>query len=244
MDVVPYERSERGRQSTSTKRKASKSGSRRSKRSNARRIQRTLPLAGMPDKKIVRMRYSDDVEINPTTAGFGTAHVLRLNSIHDPDYTGVGHQPMGHDEWSNFYQRYHVIGCRVQADFYASSNSSGTANTTVAVGFRSTTDVEQDGDVFFENGRCAWKRLATRDGSAATCSIVRNWSAKKWYGGQHKAMNDSHGAIFGTGPSDPCFAHLVVFPVAELSGNAQAVRCRFFIDYLVMLTEPKRLSLS
>lgn len=241
MDVVPFVK--RGRKSVFD-RKRKRGGSRSRSRPASARIQRTLPLAGMPDKKVVRLRYSDDVVINPTTPGLGTAHVLRLNSLHDPDYTGIGHQPMGHDEWSNFYQRYHVIGCKVQADFYSTSSVATTANTTVGIGFRSTTALETNGDTFFENGRCNWKRLAVRDGSAATCSVVRNWSAKKWYGGLNKAMNETHGAIFGTGPSDPCFAHLVVFPVAEVAGEAQTIRCRFFIDYIVIMTEPKRLSLS
>jgi len=210
------------------------------------RIQRTLPLAGMPSKKVVRMRYSDDVIINPEVPGQGIAHVLRLNSIHDPDYTTsfADHQPMGHDEWANFYQRYHVIGVKLRADFYSTSSVGTTANTTVGIGFRSTTNQITDGDQFFENGRCNWKRLATRDGSSATTTCVRKWSAKKWYGGLNKSMNETHGAIFGTGPSDPCFAHLFVFPVAETSGEAQTVRVRFFMDFLVLMTEPKTLGLS
>jgi hypothetical protein len=40
--------------------------------------------------------------------------VYNLNSIYDPDRTGVGHQPLGFDEWSAFYGRYRVDSVKLE----------------------------------------------------------------------------------------------------------------------------------
>lgn len=51
---------------------------------------------------------------------------FRLNSLFDPDFTGVGHQPRYTDEWALWYQRARVNGCKVELDFHeATSNTIG-----------------------------------------------------------------------------------------------------------------------
>lgn len=40
--------------------------------------------------------------------GQGSSYVFKLNSLHDPDATGVGHQPYGRDQWAAFYNKYYV----------------------------------------------------------------------------------------------------------------------------------------
>jgi len=84
------------------------------------------------------MIYSSSLSIT-TTTGLAYDHQYNLNSINDPDRTGAGHQPMGHDQWSNFYGRYRVDGARVIASWLNASvygqmctilgNNSSTAIT-------------------------------------------------------------------------------------------------------------------
>lgn len=40
-------------------------------------------------------------------------HVFSANNLNDPDYTGVGHQPMYHDNFSALYSRYKVTMCKI-----------------------------------------------------------------------------------------------------------------------------------
>ncbi len=42
------------------------------------------------------------------------SRLVRLNSLYDPDLSGVGSQPVGFDQWSAFYNRYRVISTNVQ----------------------------------------------------------------------------------------------------------------------------------
>lgn len=39
---------------------------------------------------------------------------FRGNSIYDPDYTGVGGQPTGRDQWASLYQEYVVLGSKIK----------------------------------------------------------------------------------------------------------------------------------
>jgi hypothetical protein len=58
--------------------------------------------------------------LDATDPGGGNIYVLQqfsLNSLFDPDETGVGHQPRYFDQWSNFYETYRVNGCKVELDF-------------------------------------------------------------------------------------------------------------------------------
>lgn len=63
------------------------------------------------------MRYSDIIPIAASNLPAATVYSFRANSIYDPDLTGVGHQPRYHDQWSNFYERYMVVGSNITVKF-------------------------------------------------------------------------------------------------------------------------------
>ena len=65
---------------------------------------------------IAKMKYSETfalTSLNGYTFGFN------LNSIFDPNRTGVGHQPYGHDTLAALYNRYRVIACSWNLSFYS-----------------------------------------------------------------------------------------------------------------------------
>jgi hypothetical protein len=68
-------------------------------------------ISSVPDRMLVRMVYSQFF----TTSSLATAtQVFNLNSTFDPDRTGVGHQPLGRDNWVLFYNRYRVTAVDVE----------------------------------------------------------------------------------------------------------------------------------
>lgn len=77
------------------------------------RITRT-PNSGslMPSRKHVKLVYESSALGTTTTTAINW-HTFSLNSMYDPDVTGIGHQPLGFDQLANFYQRYRVHGCKV-----------------------------------------------------------------------------------------------------------------------------------
>ena len=66
-------------------------------------------LTPYPPRMITKMKYCETVSFALGT-GFKTAR-FNLNSIFDPNRTGVGHQPYGRDQYATIYNRYRVIKC-------------------------------------------------------------------------------------------------------------------------------------
>lgn len=52
----------------------------------------------------------------------------RCNSLFDPDYTGIGHQPYGFDQWKNFYQQYYVYKAAISVSFNNNNNVNTSGN--------------------------------------------------------------------------------------------------------------------
>lgn len=68
--------------------------------------------APLPQTFRSTLEYSDYYTFNPDATSPGL-QAFRLNSLHDPDLTGIGHQPRGFDQIAEFYTRYCVVGARV-----------------------------------------------------------------------------------------------------------------------------------
>lgn len=64
-------------------------------------------LHPIPSRFITKMKYSDTVAVTTLANTFA----FNLNSVFDPNRTGIGHQPYGHDTLSTLYNRYRVISC-------------------------------------------------------------------------------------------------------------------------------------
>ena len=75
----------------------------------------------MPDRLITKFSYKDNVNLTDVLS-FGTK-IFRLNSIYDPDLDLVnGHQPLGYDQWSTFYNKYRVYKAVVRATIMNNQN--------------------------------------------------------------------------------------------------------------------------
>lgn len=78
---------------------------------------------GRPQKVRVKLPYTTYVNIS-TLTGATNAYLLNLNSLFDPDRTGLGHQPLAFDEWKAMgYTRYRVYG--VSYDVSLVNNGTG-----------------------------------------------------------------------------------------------------------------------
>lgn len=70
---------------------------------------------------IVDLPYVTEIQLQ-TSITTETFRQYRGASIFDPDFTGVGHQPLGHDQWAGLYQRYRVISSKIEVELSNSSN--------------------------------------------------------------------------------------------------------------------------
>lgn len=63
-------------------------------------------LKPFASRYITKMKYSEVFTLGLTN---NYTQVMNLNSLFDPNSTGIGHQPYGYDQLSTIYNRYRVI---------------------------------------------------------------------------------------------------------------------------------------
>lgn len=69
---------------------------------------------GFPNRMMVKLKYTS--EILPFSAAPGGSinwNTFRPNSLFDPDFTNVGHQPKYRDQLAALYNTYRVYGCKL-----------------------------------------------------------------------------------------------------------------------------------
>lgn len=85
-------------------------------RMNKMRVYRSLNA--FPQYRYVNHKYVDTVTLtSPGTPGDPGFYQFRVNSLHDPDYSGTGHQPLYYDEMSARYAYYTVVSASIECTF-------------------------------------------------------------------------------------------------------------------------------
>lgn len=93
-----------------------RSGNRNRRRKGGRRLARgghTGVVPAQPRTMVVKFDYHLNLTLTEAAAGIGESYVFRLNSLYDPNSTGVGSQPTGYDQWSALLERSVVYLCTV-----------------------------------------------------------------------------------------------------------------------------------
>lgn len=160
---------------------------------------------GVPDKLMTKFKYTDSKILNDNVGGVGAIHVFSGNSLHDPDHTGIGGQPLGYDQWSAFYSKYMVYGAKIKCTFLSRSNLASTGNLCVTVVPQpSVPSVTYSPIDIIQHPYSKYKYLTQGDGSRGVSTITTYMSAKKMFGINQLDTTD-HGAIVGGDPSDRWF---------------------------------------
>jgi len=133
------------------------------KRAYVRRIKRRIfhprkkiSLGSFPNTKTVNLRYVTDFNLDPGATS-SAVRVFRANSIFDPDYTGIGHQPMYRDNYAAIYERYQVNHAHIT---FIATSSSGVVNTAVPITAGGTTTTVSE---YYAAGERACRMFILRD---------------------------------------------------------------------------------
>jgi len=216
------------------------------------RYSQTVPsrLPGFPSNKIVQMRYVEGLAVTASTAANIFRQVFNISSIYDPYVTGSGHQPLGHDQWSAFYNHYVVLGAKVSATTCPKDHSANGDPIALAI------KIDDDGTTGTTNysipqliERGASGQYAVSSGVLAAShpmSTTAFYSTKKFFNVADVKDNLARlGAAFGASPADSAFAVVCVGTLnAELFSTATPFSLVVTIDYIVELSEPKDLAES
>lgn len=192
---MPFSRRSRRRSRFSRRRRTRRTRRFSSRRSRGpvtvRLLRRCLPFA---DRYVLRLKYVDEWSGTTTGGSVGTVQQFNLNSIFDPNRTGTGHQPYGHDTLATIFARYRVFKTAWRVRFTAGGgfraavgpeNNTGSSTSILVLGERPRYTVKHgdNGTPIVFNGRISLNRL---NGSTAT---------------SYKA-DDRFQALFGSSPTE------------------------------------------
>lgn len=85
---------------------------------------------GIPDRTLMKFRYTTFLQLDGLPS---QVYYFRGNSLFDPDFSGIGGQPTGLDQWANFYNKYKVYASKIQVTFLAAATTAPSGNCMVSV---------------------------------------------------------------------------------------------------------------
>lgn len=176
------------------------------------------------------LRYTECINFN-TSAGLAQQHFFRGGLIFDPNYTGVGYQPYGHDTYQAIFNHYRVVKsvCKITNTTSGSGNIMGiTLSDDVSV----TTDFDQIKLV--KPSKCI--PLAT---STEAHTIAMVYNSEQAFPGQ--VQNTT--ALFGNNPAEEQYFCIWVTGSNPL-GDPSAISVMVTIEYYVEMSELKELDKS
>lgn len=216
--------------------------SRGRKKTTAMKLYKPLPLNGRPPNQVVKMRYSQLINF-PYSLASASFHVFRANSIFDPDHSGTGHQPMGHDQWAQFYNHYRVLGSKIRVD-YLNEDTAQPALVGCFLDDDATTTATFKSDHIIETGRGRWKTVSSVAPSTGK-PLVLKYSAKRFHNAVDVKDRNDLKATFGTNPSEQAYYIVWGQDVTGAGTSSPAVLyLQVTIDYIVSLEEWKDLPSS
>lgn len=202
-----------------------KAGVYRKKRWGRRRptvnVNRALqPLA---QRFICKQKYSDVFAISVGTP----TYTFNLNSVFDPNRTGVGHQPYGFDNLAAIYNRYRVIGCTWNIQMWNSS----TAVRTAVIPLNDLPTFTSISEIC-ENPRAKWKTFIP-GGSPV---LIRGYTSIPSLTGRTKAQymaDDRYQSPVTGSPQELALLHIACANLADstIDGTLFNITLEYTVEY-------------
>lgn len=194
-------------------------------------------LTPFAQRYITTMKYCETY--TPGNSNGQTVWRLNLNSIFDPNRTGTGHQPYGHDTFSSIYNRYRVISC----SYVVSAVSTAGATLQMAVIPANEEFVGTSVSEYRENPRC---KFAVQT-PGAVMRVIKGKVYLPSLTGRSKAQymaDDRYQAQFGSSPSELMILNLVTQSFDETLLTNTGTIFQVCLKYTVELFDPKQISQS
>lgn len=194
------------------------------------------------DRTKVVLNYNDDlvINVNGTT---GANYLFRTNSIYDPDQSGIGHQPMGHDQYENFYNRYIVLGSKITCTFKTTEQADATNpdSSFINCGITTIANASEtiiDNSDFMENNKATYVQLQAQRPAG---TVTKNFSAKRFFGVKNVLDEEDVGAVFGQNPVNGAYWQLRLWnPTSSSATRFAYVNVK--IQYICVLRERKKIT--
>lgn len=190
----------------------------------------------MPNRGFTKLNWYHSTSVTPTTSW--SLNQYRMNSIFDPDYTGVGHQPLGHDEFAYFYNRYRVLAAKIRVTF---TPITANADILCGLGVHPGSGGALTWQTMHEDDR--WKTcLAHGERGSRTMKIYSSLNSVIGITRREFAHDDLYQAFFGSNPSAVVYGTWYTQNVDEATSTT--IRVQTKISYYVELSSRDQLPTS
>lgn len=197
------------------------------RRGKKRTVNVNKALQPFAQRYITKMKYSDVFTLS--TSNNGTFY-FNLNSVFDPNRTGVGHQPYGHDQLAALYNRYRVIS----ATYNITAYSGGSTIRVAAQPLNELYTTLPSLSAICENPRSKWMIQIPGGNTKMIKGKVYIPSLVGRNKDQYMA-DDRYQAQAGSNPSE--LAVLGIFG-ADIGDLAATISCTITLSYTVEWFDP------
>lgn len=194
-------------------------------------------LSPFPNTKVVRHKYCDIIQLPAAAvAGAYRYYQFRANSTFDPDYTGVGHQPMFRDEMAAQYNYYTCIGSYIK---FTIPPEQTTAQTFMLWVDDEVTLPATFNDAAEQHRHYASLKLDKRN---APLKLRASYNAAKWNKTTLSGLmaDDQQKVAVGSNPSSVAVKYFTLYSAPNsTSDTLAAINVHVELIQIVMWREPK-----
>jgi len=192
---------------------------------------------GMPLKKTVVMTYYETLSLKSTGVAHA-AYAFNLASINDPNFTGVGHQPYGHDDWALYYRQYRVSSATMKVHF--SPTAGQDLPVRVGVWLDSNNSLQTLLTTKMEQSKGRMTRRLGFDQTSST-SITVKYDPRLYFG--IKDIDDDHQSkgVYYADPILPAYCMVWVQSADGAFAESEYTKCLVSINFTVELSDPIQL---
>lgn len=187
-----------------------------------------------PDRQIVKLRYSDS-GTGTSTAGAAWAYVYAGNNVFDPDFTGVGSQPLGYSIYADNYRRYNVRASAIQFQLVPSTTTTMLTSAMIAGVFPSTLSgtLPTNMNDFMSQPYVNYKMPVAQWGSLTSNTMNNYMSTSKLMGVlPHAAQDESYSGSVSSGTPGKPWYWVLSAACADLTSTGTVIWI-VHIDYYI-----------
>lgn len=206
------------------------------KRSPYARLNKAMIGKGFPEKIATTLRYYDYKTPSASATTLAGYH-FKANGIYDPDTTGIGHQPLGFDQYTPIYNHWVVIGARLKATFTYRDDVGDTVHP-IMVGIYDDDDGTNAltySSVVEGTDRRKYNYLTTNNDRV---DVYSRWRSVKTFGNAPLSDPSQRGST----TADPSETHQWYVWYYNQGNTANTINVSVDIEYSVVFFEKKDLA--
>lgn len=186
------------------------------------------------DFKQMNFAYVGQGVLTEAAAATGTHYTWRLNSLYDPDFTGVGSTVMGWTQISAAYGLFRVLAVRVIVHFYNASAAQSTVGLLPGLNSTYTSDYLR----WEAEPNCSSTMIQGNTGGARSMAVFdRTYDLPKIAGLSRKQYMTDMDFTHSTG-ANPARGLFVSCYMRGMSGTAQSVGYVIRLIYRTEVSQP------